>query len=79
MPSGLMFLNYFFLGFFLLFSFYFFVNNLQYAFICKYCAIDRNVKRKGKKTRKADDEQRKSKESREVLDQILEDFAWKLG
>lgn len=37
------------------------------------------LKGKEKKTRKADDEQRKSKESREVLDQILEDFAWKLG
>lgn len=38
------------------------------------------LKEKEKKNpKKADDEQRKSKESREGLDQILEDFAWKLG
>ena len=49
MPSGLIFL----------FFFKFLVDNLQYGFICKYCAIDGNIK---KKKRKAHDETKSANE-----------------
>lgn len=50
----------------------------------RYVLEERNtwklvLQKEKKNPKKADDEQRKSKESREGLDQILEDFAWKLG
>lgn len=40
------------LFFFLLLFSFFFVNNLQYGFICKYCATDENTGEKERKKEK---------------------------
>lgn len=46
MPSGLIYFFYYY------YFPFFFVNNLQYGFICKYCATDENTGEKERKKEK---------------------------
>lgn len=57
----------------------FFVNNLQYGFLCKYCAIDGDSKKKKKEKKHMMKPNQETKSycenSRKGLDQIVQDFA----